>query len=398
MNFEQLGDERSQSKLMLAQLRYNSAQNLFVCSVFAAFFSRVSPTSWLWVWWSAFVAVVGIRVLVLRRIERATPEVQQRSAAVIYSVIAITSCVWGIAPLACGVNASELSYVVAVSWVTVLVIGGTNAFQDDWIATAALAVPATFPSIVLLALEGSARSFAVIAAFGLLYSHLIVSCIRASRTRAIEDGLKRENAKLIAEYERQVQRASEELDRRLDIERELREARNKAEELSSTDALTKIANRRQFDERLEDEFSRALRLSKPVSVILMDVDLFKQYNDLYGHSAGDDCLAVIGSVLKRFARRPGDLAARYGGEEFTILLANTDARTAATIAEEVRVAVEATAIVHADSDVAPVITASFGVATVVPSAEHTPRTLVEAADKALYRAKNGGRNRVESSD
>ena len=229
----------------------------------------------------------------------------------------------------------------------------------------------------------------------LVYAHLAVGCTRARRAREIEEGLKRENAKLIEEYQEQAKLASAELERRLQIERELRAARLRAERLSTIDVLTGIANRRKFDDALNEEMGRAFRAQKPISVILIDVDRFKQFNDAYGHAAGDDCLAEVGEILGPFARRSGDLAARYGGEEFVLLLPDSDREAAAHIAEEIRAAIVARAIAHESSDVAPLVTASVGVATVIPTVGITPRSLIEAADKALYEAKRRGRNQVK---
>jgi len=385
---------RARSDLLLSQLRYNSVQNLLVSGLFAAFFSQTSEQSWLWAWWAAFVAIAVIRTMILLWLETAAEFNRRRRAGVIYACIGVTALAWGMAPLACGTGFEEMTTIVAVSWVMVVIIGGANAFQDDHIATAALALPASIPSLIALFATGENPAYAVTVAIGLVYAHLTVGCIRGRRAREIEDGLKVENANLLRQYEEQAQLAAKELDRRLRIERELRAAHHRAERLSAIDALTGIANRRHFDENLEAELSRALRLAQPVSVILMDVDCFKQFNDAFGHNAGDDCLAEIGQLLARFARRSGDLAARYGGEEFVLLLPNSTREAARAIAEEMRCAIIDQAIAHESSAVAPVVTASFGVATIVPKATDTPRGLIEAADKALYSAKHSGRNQV----
>jgi len=384
---------RARSDLLLAQLRYNSLQNLLISAVFAAFFSQVSAESWLWTWWIAFVAIALARTAVLVWLETRDFDSRRRSF-VIYACIAATAVAWGMAPLACGTAPADMATIVAISWVMVVVIGGANAFHDDYIATATLALPATVPSLIALLASGQNTAYAVVCAVMLFYAHLAVSCIRARRARLIEERLKAENQKLLLEYQEQVDKAARELDRRLRIERELRAAHHRAERLSSIDSLTGIANRRHFDAALEAELSRAMRLEKPLAVILLDIDCFKQFNDRYGHNAGDDCLAEIGQLLTRYARRSGDLAARYGGEEFVVLLPNSYLEAAREIAEEIRLAIIEQAIAHDASPVAPVVTASFGVATVVPGPEDSPRKLIEAADKALYEAKHAGRNRV----
>jgi len=174
----------------------------------------------------------------------------------------------------------------------------------------------------------------------------------------------------------------------LKLELELKNA--ELAQLSMQDGLTGLANRRRFDQLLLSECGRAKRESVPLSLVLMDVDHFKNYNDTYGHQAGDDCLKLVASQLTKGVRRPGDLAARYGGEEFALVLPSTPSEGAAQVAESVRSAVEALAIPHSESSAAKHVTISLGVAT---SEQCVPKELIAAADAALYSAKRSGRNR-----
>jgi len=160
--------------------------------------------------------------------------------------------------------------------------------------------------------------------------------------------------------------------------------------LSRTDALTGLANRRAFDQRLAEEVSRAERHQVPLALLVIDVDHFKSYNDLYGHPAGDACLREVASVLRECAARPIDLAARLGGEEFALLLPHQGSADAMQVAERCLRAVEAAGITHAGSPVGPNVTVSVGVAT----SSQKAATLFAAADAALYRAKRQGRRRV----
>jgi len=163
-----------------------------------------------------------------------------------------------------------------------------------------------------------------------------------------------------------------------------------------TDSLMGIANRRRFDEALEHEWARALRTGSTLSLLMIDVDRFKLYNDRYGHQQGDLCLKAIADAVAQAARRPGDLVARYGGEEIGVLLPETDADGASEIAERVRASIEASAIEHRDSVPWGIVTASLGAATLKPIATDEPAaaSLVELADRALYQAKRAGRNQV----
>ncbi|CAO3415106.1 diguanylate cyclase domain-containing protein [Azospirillum endophyticum] len=167
--------------------------------------------------------------------------------------------------------------------------------------------------------------------------------------------------------------------------------------LSFLDGLTGIANRRRFDETMAREWRRCARSHLPLSLIILDVDHFKAYNDQYGHQTGDECLRIIAEVLSERVRRPSDLVARYGGEEFICLLPETDGPGATGVAEGFRTAVAERRIPHAQSPVAPHVTISLGVASVIPSAEGSPDRLAETADRLLYRAKRAGRNRVQGA-
>lgn len=166
------------------------------------------------------------------------------------------------------------------------------------------------------------------------------------------------------------------------------------EELSYKDGLTGIANRRRFDTALANEWTAAQRSGLPLSVILMDIDCFKQYNDQYGHLRGDDCLKRVGQVLSLAAQRPGDLVARFGGEEFVWLLPETDAQAARELAEKCRVLIRQQRIAHELSPVAPVVTLSLGVGSVVPVPGQSTGPFIDSVDQALYQAKRSGRDRV----
>jgi diguanylate cyclase (GGDEF)-like protein len=188
---------------------------------------------------------------------------------------------------------------------------------------------------------------------------------------------------------------------RLNAEAELVRARDALETLNQTlerlalqDGLTGLANRRHFDLALDKEFSRAVREASSLALIMIDVDCFKQYNDIYGHAAGDECLRKISQVIKTNQNRPGDVAARYGGEELGVLLPGTDVRGAMTIAEKIRLEIHNLGIEHTGNS-AGVVTVSAGVDAFVPIQNlDNPLELILAADKALYAAKSSGRDRV----
>jgi diguanylate cyclase (GGDEF)-like protein len=171
----------------------------------------------------------------------------------------------------------------------------------------------------------------------------------------------------------------------------LERSNQQLELLSATDGLTGLANRRQFDQHLYSEWQRSMRSHQPISLLLLDIDHFKRYNDHYGHLAGDACLRQVAGILYDCAQRTGELVARYGGEEFALLLPGADGDVAMTVAQRCMDEVAKARIAHADSPVAEFLTVSIGVATVVAEQELVPESLVRCADEALYRVKSSGR-------
>jgi len=179
-----------------------------------------------------------------------------------------------------------------------------------------------------------------------------------------------------------------------ELVQQLENERNTAQLNSMTDSLTGLANRRYFDGALRTEFFRLKRSESTLSLIMLDIDHFKQFNDSYGHLAGDDCLRQIGTTLKTIVSRAPDIVARYGGEEFVVILPETGDLGAGALAERIRKAVEKLAIPHSTSETAEYVTVSLGVVTVYTTRLTTPEQVVALADEAMYCAKNGGRNRV----
>ena len=177
------------------------------------------------------------------------------------------------------------------------------------------------------------------------------------------------------------------------LTRKLDSANQELKRLTSLDGLTGIANRRHFDEVLDREWRRAMRQGDELSILMCDIDFFKLYNDTYGHQAGDECLCKVAGALTATMDRGGDLMARYGGEEFVAVLPGTSLSGASHVAAQMRKAVNELMLEHANSPFG-YVTASFGVAAAVAMPETDPQNIVGAADRALYRAKNAGRNRV----
>ena len=253
-----------------------------------------------------------------------------------------------------------------------MVIVGVLALQLTTLAAAAgclLAFPAFLPG--LLTAEKSEFTF-----YALSYYFLaVLVCLFVAAVREDKDRVTFLQSVLLDPEKEEVGRLNGELTR-----------------LAQQDALTGLANRRHFDNTMDREWERARRQQTPVSVILIDVDHFKAYNDHYGHLAGDDALVRVAEQIGLSMRRPGDLAARYGGEEFVLLLPDTYADGAEDVAQRLLAAVDALGIPHAASPTTDHVTLSMGIATGLPG---TPgwNQLIDQADNALYQAKAGGRHR-----
>jgi len=197
------------------------------------------------------------------------------------------------------------------------------------------------------------------------------------------------------ETEEKIRRMNEELEKRVkERTQALKKANKELQRLSVTDELTGVYNRRYFNENLEKEWRRAIRSKDNISLIMMDIDFFKLYNDHYGHLKGDECLCRVAKALKGAVKRPGDMMARYGGEEFVALLPRTELLGAMNVAKVMRQNVEHLNIPHDKSGITDHVTLSFGISTIQPRKDIKSTVLIRAADAALYKAKEGGRNQI----
>lgn len=204
-------------------------------------------------------------------------------------------------------------------------------------------------------------------------------------------------AKVLKKRAQELEKIVEERTHQLeDSKQKLEKANLQLERLAATDGLTGIANRRHCMNFLEREWRRAMRNQQPLSLLLADVDYFKDYNDTYGHLKGDDCLKQVARTISSLINRPGDLVARYGGEEFLVVLTETPAQGALKLAEDVRQSIEAVQIPHRSSKVTDHVTISIGAASIIPSPQSSLTEFLEKTDQALYQAKQAGRNQVSA--
>ncbi|MBA3947574.1 MAG: diguanylate cyclase [Herpetosiphonaceae bacterium] len=254
----------------------------------------------------------------------------------------------------------------------------------EWYLPTAYPLSAPTPAAYPLLLVGFAMLLLLVSALLLQWGGSFRSALREAVVR------EQEILETYALLEHTVTVRTAALD---EVNHALRQANAELIHLSYRDALTGVANRRQFDMTLTTEWRRATRSQQPLSLLLLDIDDFKHYNDTYGHLAGDACLQQVAQAVQQRVRRSGDLVARYGGEEFAVLLPGSDLASAGALAATLHQAIRDLALPHASSPTANIVTMSVGVATVVPQAGERETTLVAAADAALYAAKRGGRDR-----
>ncbi len=374
--------------------------------VFRNYLSSASINSWLLV----FVSVTGLRLYRTHMFSSSgntTSNLDYWFSWHISGVI-LSGIIWGgfILLLAQSADAAYLS--LATICAAGLCAGAAIAYSISLITFLMFAIPLLTPIGGFLVVSEH-PIINTLGYFVFLFLIIIIAIsYRLNKTMTSSLRLQLEKDELLAVLETEKQQVintnrnlEKDIQEKIQIEAKLlyekknaEDLSNKLRTLSTQDGLTGINNRRRFDEALYDEWFRARRLSTPLSLIICDIDKFKEYNDSYGHLAGDKCLTRIAHLIEDSARRAGDMAARFGGEEFVIILPDTESSNAQDIAEQLRSAILDLEIPHETSSVANIVTVSFGVFTTLPEKDLPPETMIEFADKALYQAKERGRNMV----
>ena len=332
-------------------------------------------TSTMVIGWVVLVyAVIAFRVwFTLRNRKALSTSGYDRNRATRYALSAgLSGMAYGVAGVFVQ-STDPLAMVFTITALDAMVMGGVVSLSTIMPSFLAFSVPAIVPMIVVLAASGG-RTEIILAIYNTILLGLMVG-VAYWVNRSL-----RQTWELTFEKE--------------DLVEALTRAHDGMTVLAGTDGLTGLANRRRFDEVLETEFARLRRSGAPLSLILLDVDHFKNYNDSYGHVAGDECLKRISGVLDVSLNRAPDMPARYGGEEFAAILPETEHEGAVAIAERIRSDVAALAIHHGGSSVSDHVTVSVGIVTHDCSAIGSPKEFVMMADEQLYRAKAEGRNRI----
>ncbi len=391
-----------------------SHTNLFLSSLLAvsmtiAFRNHLSQASII-AWLLIFFSVTGIRLYrsnAFSNSENISAKLDYWFTWHLFGVI-ISGVIWGGFILLLAQSADIAYLSLATMCAAGLCAGAATAYSASLISFVVFSIPLLSPLGGFLLLSEHPTTI-IMGFFVFLFLITIIAIsYRLNKTMTSSLGLQIEKEDLLAALETEKQQIidtnrnlEKDIQEKIQIEAKLlfekknaEDMSNKLRTLSTQDGLTGINNRRRFDEALYDEWFRARRLSTPLSLIICDIDKFKEYNDTYGHLAGDKCLTRIAHLIEDSARRAGDMAARFGGEEFVIILPDTESSNAQDIAEQLRSAVLDLEIPHESSSVTNILTISFGVFTTLPEKGLPPETMIEFADKALYQAKDQGRNKV----
>jgi diguanylate cyclase (GGDEF)-like protein len=359
---------------------FNQTTTLVVGGIALAFLAALcwarTGDGWFAIWAGCALAVLGGRIA----LESAFHHRRERADDIGVWRTRFIAGAWAMGAL-WGAGATPIIYhcgpVVTMFIITVttaIVMGGAARNASSPLAARGQMILGSLPLFAALLTSGEPyyRAFGLFGVFALISGLTLIQTLYEHFVRFLT--LDEEHVALVAE----VRTANA----------ELASANSMLELAATTDALTGVANRRQFDTVLIGEVRRARREQSDLALLFLDIDMFKDFNDLYGHQAGDECLQRVAAVLASFFRRPGDLVARYGGEEFAVILSQTNAASALALAESARLGVEGLAMRSGS------VSVSIGVGSFVPSRFPRPEDFIRSADEAMYAAKNSGRNRV----
>jgi diguanylate cyclase (GGDEF)-like protein len=346
------------------------------CAMFVWVFWDVSDTSALISWWIVSQATFFARIAPWVGYKRRPNDDRIERWGRLYVLLTVLQgSIWGAAWWILLPTSDPLYNLVAALWIVGLSGSAVSAYTAHLPSMLAFLVPVVAPGIIKLFTLSDQIYVGLGLAISIYAGVLIRAAIPVNRAMVRSIGLN-------FELEREIKQRKE-------IEDQLRE-------LSITDALTGLSNRRHFDDVLDAELQRAQRKGHSLSLVLIDIDDFKSFNDTHGHVKGDECLQRLSTLIEETVRRPGDLAARYGGDELALIFPDTDAADALRITDGICKAIYDLNLSHESSSVSGCdrITTSAGIASIAPKRDSVPADFVLAADKALYKAKREGRNRA----
>lgn len=370
---------REKIKMLYGNFRQSWMLSLMVSALLAYLSVDSGSLTTGIIWWLVFAFIILLRHLLVQRFFKSDiPLGQYRLWCKRFFLLAMLS---GIAWAAGGfLIGSELDQVghVFVLIIMIGVAGGSIPLLGVHMPTMlAFQIPTALPYLAWVAIHLEDRGGVLITIGALFMLSVTITMKRLEKSVF-------ENLRLKYEMEH--------------VAEQLKDSNQKLEQLSLLDPLTQLNNRRYFDMQMDKEWKRALRHQEVISLLMIDIDYFKLYNDRYGHDAGDKCLRSVATILKAALHRPTDIMARLGGEEFVALLPSVDQQGAEKIARVMRTLLWQAGIAHEASPVSDYVTMSIGVASVIPQSDTAPLCLLKVADMALYQAKNKGRDRIVTGE
>lgn len=389
----------------LRTVQHNAEQGMlpfFLATLsFAALLAYFVPHPGVFGWLAAVLCLASLRLFLISKYRAANHPSGNRCIRANVMLLVALGTLYGITPL--WLELDSETWLLAVTNLWLAGLAGSVLLSQGIIIVAGLAfaVPAMTPLLCLLLFSGDSTQTIIALGNVILFTYFYAVTRRAhaaiveqARHRVLFEQLAHHLDEQRKHSDTLVEELSDEIERRKKAEIALREARDAAEIISRQDHLTSLSNRREFDRVLTQQWRCAFETASPLSLIICNIDLFRSYNDNYGNLAGDQCLIKIARTIRNLLNRPGDLAARTSGEQISILLPDMTEGAALDTAESIRQAVHDLTILHAGAAVERVVTASFGVATFVPSTADGEHQLVEVADNALTRARRVGGNCV----
>ncbi len=389
----------------LQTIQHNAEQGMlpfFLATLsFAALLAYFVPHAGVFGWLAAVLSLASLRLLLISKYRAANRPSDNRWMRFNIMVLIALGAMYGITPL--WLELGSETWLLAVTNLWLAGLAGSILLSQGIIIVAGLAfaIPAMTPLLCLLLFSGDSTQTIIALGNVILFTYFYAvtrrthaAMVDQARDRVLFEQLAHHFDAQRKRSDSLVEELSDEIERRKKAEIALRAARDEAETISRQDPLTSLSNRREFDRVLAQQWQTALDSAIPLSLIICNIDLFRSYNDHYGNLAGDQCVIKIARTISNSIDHPGELTARTNGEQISVLLPDTTEEAALDIAESIRQAVHDLTILHAGAPVERVVTASFGVATFVPSAPDTEQQLVEVADHALTRAQRVGGNCV----
>jgi diguanylate cyclase (GGDEF)-like protein len=364
---------REQIRLLYHQGTTIQLLGLFTAIVAVLMFWNVSDRTNLLVWFGVMALLTGIRLGVNARFDftLSDSEIIEKWGLIYVAGTFLSGVVWGSLSLFFDPAWPAPYQIVIFAIYTGLIAGAFNSNSSFFIAFPAFYFPLVLFLMGMILQQKDEGYYPLLALFVIYILQMYISSIKFNKRLANALHIRFENEQLADK---------------------LVKANAKLVDLADKDELTQLHNRRSLVRYLGSEWNRHYLSQSPISLLFIDIDYFKQYNDTYGHERGDQCLARIASILQSNAKRSGDMAARYGGEEFAVVLPQTETLQALKIAENIHADLNGVSMIHQGSKVTDTVTMSIGVTTIVPQEPDRYEELFRSADKALYQAKEGGRN------